>query len=228
MIFPAFLFYLLSAAVVVAQEAHNLVKKHPAPREDPNEIQGVSPPGRCVDSCINVYGYASMFYPPLEKPPPSLTATVKALVTEPPQRPTPERPYGFDTNKLCYNDEFMEAAPHCIDCLFRTRREVDWRSTLLNSFLTCMYDLDALACPHSCGHVDKLVEECRRIDSGEIEDPNPVDHSVDKRNPPCVCRPKNRAAVMKCFHCMLNWNATLAQNWLRFISKCNDWNEFPF
>src|SRR5437588_9080399 len=112
MIFPVFLFYLLSAsAAVVAQEAHNLVKKHPAPREDPNEIQGVSPPGRCVDPCISVYGYASMFTHPLTHP--QLTATVKALVTEPPQKPTPERPYGFDANKLCYNDEFMEDAPHC-------------------------------------------------------------------------------------------------------------------
>jgi len=106
--------------------------------------------------------------------------------------------------------------------------EVDWRSTLLNSYLVCVYELDALACPRSCGDVDKLVEECRQIDAGEIVDPEPVDHTFDPRTPPCICRPKNRKAVMNCFECMVGWNAVLAQDWLNFIKPCDDWNDFPW
>ncbi|CUS07987.1 unnamed protein product [Tuber aestivum] len=188
-----------------------LLKRSPEPREDPNEIQGVSPPGRCVTPCISVY-----------------TSAASGLITEPPQTPTNSRPYGFDSDNLCSDDDFMEEAPHCIDCLFRTRNEVDWRSTLLNSYRVCVYELDALACPRSCGQADKMVEQCRQIDAREIVDPDPVDHTLDPRTPPCVCRPKNRKAVLDCFECMVNWNALLAQDWLNFIKPCNDWNDFPW
>ncbi|PUU74834.1 hypothetical protein B9Z19DRAFT_1103246 [Tuber borchii] len=188
---------------------HPLLKRDPGPRENPNEVQGRYPPGRCVTPCMNVYNYAA-----------------SGLITEPPQAPAPSRPYGFDSDYLCHNDSFMEDTPRCIDCLFRTMNEVDWRSTLLNSYRVCVYELDALACPRSCGDVDKMVEECRQIDAGEITDPEPVDHTLDPRTPPCVCRPKNRKAVMDCFECMVGWNAVLAQDWLNFIKPCNDWNDF--
>ncbi|CAZ84603.1 unnamed protein product [Tuber melanosporum] len=190
---------------------HHLLRRHPEPRENPNEIQGVSPPERCMAPCTSVYTYAA-----------------SGLITEPPQTPANNRPYGFDSAKLCRNKNFMEDAPHCIDCLFRTMNEVDWRSTLLNSYRVCVYELKAMACPRSCGDVDKMVEACRRIDAGEIEDPEPVDHALDPRTPPCVCKPKNRKAVMDCFECMVDWNAVLAQDWLKLIKPCNDWNDFPW
>ena len=47
------------AAVPRPLPDHHLPKRHPEPRENPKEVQGVLPPERCVVPCVSVYSYAS-------------------------------------------------------------------------------------------------------------------------------------------------------------------------
>lgn len=53
------------AAVPRPPLEHPLLKRDPGPRENPNEIQGRYPPGRCVTPCMNVYNYAGTLLPPI-------------------------------------------------------------------------------------------------------------------------------------------------------------------
>lgn len=86
-------------------------------------------------------------------------------LTNPPVLSTTEAPLGFNSTCLCTPEDFRESAPACIDCLFRTDIEEEFRDTLLKGMDGCTKNLNLPTCPRKCNGIEQMMTECAEEDA---------------------------------------------------------------
>ncbi|KAF8246445.1 hypothetical protein K440DRAFT_553446, partial [Wilcoxina mikolae CBS 423.85] len=143
-------------------------------------------------------------------------------LTNPPVLSTTEAPLGFNSSCLCNPDEFRETAPACIDCLFRTDTEDEFRDTLLKGMDGCIKSLNLPACPRKCNGIEQMMAECAEEDaarSAAAAVPTPeIKEDYTQR---CICKPMNKEQVELCYKCMLNYDSAAAEKLVLPVRKCD-------